>query len=29
MVTSAGSCRMGDIEGVGTVALVCVDRLWW
>ena len=23
MVTSAGSCRTGEIEGVGTVELVC------
>ena len=27
MVTSAGLCRTGEIEGVGTVALVCVSRL--
>ena len=27
MVTSAGSCRTGEIEGVGTVELVCVGRL--
>ena len=27
MVKSAGSCRTGEIEGVGAVELVCVDRL--
>ena len=27
MVTSAGSCRTGKIEGVGAVELVCVGRL--
>ena len=27
MVTSAGSCRTGEIEGVGTVVLVRVGRL--
>ena len=27
MVTSAGHCRTGEIEGVGAVELVCVDRL--
>ena len=27
MVTSAGSCRTGEIEGVGAVELVCVGRL--
>ena len=27
MVTSAGSCRTGEIEGVGIVELVCVGRL--
>ena len=27
MVTSAGPCRTGEIEGVGAVELVCVDRL--
>ena len=27
MVTSAGSCRTGEIEGVGAVELVCVYRL--
>ena len=27
MVTSEGSCRTGEIEGVGTVELVCVGRL--
>ena len=29
MVTSAGSCRTREIEGVGTVELVCVGRLLW
>ena len=24
---SADSCRMGEVEGVGTVELVCVGRL--
>ena len=27
MVTSASSCRTGEIEGVGAVELVCVCRL--
>ena len=27
MVTSAGSCRTGEVEGVGTVALVRVGGL--
>ena len=27
MVTSTDSCRMGEIEGVGTVELVCVGGL--
>ena len=27
MVISAGSCRTGEVEGVGTVELVCVDGL--
>ena len=27
MVTSADSCRTGEIDGVGTVVLVCVGRL--
>ena len=27
MVTSAGSCRTGEIECVGAVELVCVGRL--
>ena len=27
MVTSASSCRTGEIEGVGAVELVCVGRL--
>ena len=27
MVTSAGSCRTGEIEGVGTVVFVYVGRL--
>ena len=27
MVTSAGSCKTGEIEGVGAVELVCVGRL--
>ena len=27
IVTSAGSCRTGEIEGVGTVIFVCVGRL--
>ena len=27
MVTSAGSCRTGEIEVVGAVELVCVGRL--
>ena len=27
MVTSADSCRTGEIEGVGVVELVCVGRL--
>ena len=27
MVRSAGCCRMGKVEGVGTVELVCVGRL--
>ena len=27
MVTSADSCRTGEIEGVVTVELVCVGRL--
>ena len=27
MVKSAGSCRTGEIKGVGTVALVCVGGL--
>ena len=27
MVTSAGSCRTGEIEVVGTVVLVCVGGL--
>ena len=27
MVTSAGSCRTEEIEGVGAVELVCVYRL--
>ena len=26
MVKSAGSCRTGEIEGVGAVELVCVGR---
>ena len=26
MVTSAGSCRIGEIKGVGKVELVCVGR---
>ena len=26
-MTSANSCRMGEIEDVGTVELECVDRL--
>ena len=27
MVTSAGSCKTDEIEGVGAVELVCVGRL--
>ena len=27
MVTSAGSCRTGEVEGVGAVELVCIGRL--
>ena len=27
MVTSAGSCRTGETEGVGVVEMVCVGRL--
>ena len=27
MMTSAGSCKTGEIEGVGAVKLVCVGRL--
>ena len=27
MVTSAGSCRTGEIEGAGSVELVCVGGL--
>ena len=27
MVTSAGCCRTGEVEGVGTVELVCVGGL--
>ena len=27
MVTSAGSCRMGEVESVGTAKPVCVDGL--
>ena len=27
MLTSAGSCSTGEVEGVGTVELVCVGRL--
>ena len=27
MVTSAGYCRTGEVEGVGTVKLVCVNGL--
>ena len=27
IVTSAGSCRTGEIEGVGAAELVCVGRL--
>ena len=27
MVRSAGSCKTGEIEGVGAVELVCVGRL--
>ena len=27
MVTSADSCRMGEVDGVGTVELVCVGGL--
>ena len=27
MVTSAGSCRTGEVEGVGTAEPVCVGRL--
>ena len=27
MVTSAGSCRTGEVEGVGTVEPVCVGGL--
>ena len=27
MVTSAGSCRTGEVGGVGTVGLVCVSGL--
>ena len=27
MVTSAGSCRTGEVEGVGVVELVCAGRL--
>ena len=26
---SADSCRMGEVEGVGTMELVCVGRLLW
>ena len=27
MLTSAGSCRIGEVEGVGKVELVCVGGL--
>ena len=27
MLTSAGSCSTGEVEGVGTVELVCVGEL--
>ena len=27
MMTSAGSCRTGEVEGMRTVELVCISRL--